>query len=424
MQETSNNGAGEWSGLRPHEVFFEMCAIATTGELCAQEEGQLREHLAECAECRQTLSEFETVSDLGAPLLSSKLGAFSCSEGCDERPILAPAASEQEMGGKPSLPIAPSWNHVWISFAAAILLTAALGVYSYEVGRSRAQIGIRHPNNSTETRVDGLEKQINDASHEDKVLKAQLAERDRTIADLRHQMGNQLAALNELKSTEANVSKSLQTEEADKQQLIHDRSSLTEKLESATVSVQSTQAQLDSLTQKRSEDEGRAESLGAQIRTLNAQLREREETIGKQEDLLAHDRDIRDLMGARDLYIAEVYDVARDGATQKPYGRVFYTRGKSLVFYAYDLDQQTNVKNASTFQVWGRRGPDKQQALNLGIFFEDSVAKKRWVLKVDDSKTLEQIDAVFVTLEPNGGSHKPSGKPLLFASLRIEPNHP
>ena len=27
--------------------------------------------------------------------------------------------------------------------------------------------------------------------------------------------------------------------------------------------------------------------------------------------MLAHDRDIRDLMGARDLYIAEVYDVAR-----------------------------------------------------------------------------------------------------------------
>jgi hypothetical protein len=129
-------------------------------------------------------------------------------------------------------------------------------------------------------------------------------------------------------------------------------------------------------------------------------------------------------MGARDLYIAEVYDVARDGATQKPYGRVFYTKGKSLIFYAYDLDQQAGVRNASTFQAWGRRGPEKQQALSLGIFFEDNVAKNRWVLKVDDSKTLEQIDAVFVAVEPNGGSHKPSGKPLLFASLRIEPNHP
>jgi hypothetical protein len=29
-----------------------------------------------------------------------------------------------------------------------------------------------------------------------------------------------------------------------------------------------------------------------------------------------------------------------------------------------------------------------------------------------------------VTLEPNGRSDKPSGKPLLFAYLRVDPNHP
>ena len=45
----------------------------------------------------------------------------------------------------------------------------------------------------------------------------------------------------------------------------------------------------------------------------------------RQDELLSHDRDIRELMGARDLYIAEVYDIAGSGATQKPYGRVFYT---------------------------------------------------------------------------------------------------
>ena len=129
-------------------------------------------------------------------------------------------------------------------------------------------------------------------------------------------------------------------------------------------------------------------------------------------------------MGARDLYIAEVYDVARDGQTQKPYGRVFYTKGKSLIFYAYDLDQQAGLKNASTFQAWGRRGQDIQQALNLGIFYQDNVGKKRWVLRLADAGTLDQIDAVFVTVEPKGGSHKPSGKPLLFAYLKVDANHP
>jgi anti-sigma-K factor RskA len=68
------------------------------------------------------------------------------------------------------------------------------------------------------------------------------------------------------------------------------------------------------------------------------------------------------------------------------------------------------MKNATTFQAWGRRGPDRKQALNLGVFYEDNVSKKRWVLKCDDPKTLAQIDGVFVTLEPNGGSPSPSGK--------------
>jgi hypothetical protein len=62
--------------------------------------------------------------------------------------------------------------------------------------------------------------------------------------------------------------------------------------------------------------------------------------------------------------------------------------------------------------------------LSLGIFYEDNASKKRWVLKTSDPKLLEQVDAVFVTLEPNGGSHKPSTKPLLFAYLRLEANHP
>ena len=130
------------------------------------------------------------------------------------------------------------------------------------------------------------------------------------------------------------------------------------------------------------------------------------------------------MIGARDLYIAEIYDVAGTGETKKPYGRVFYTRGKSLIFYAYDLDPETELKRASTFQAWGRRGPDRQQAINLGVLYEDNVTRKRWILKCDDPKTLAQIDAVFVTVEPKGGSHKPTSKTLLFASLKIDPNHP
>src|SRR5262249_40160075 len=104
--------------------------------------------------------------------------------------------------------------------------------------------------------------------------------------------------------------------------------------------------------------------------------------------------------------------------------RVLFTKNKRLIIYAFDLDAQPGVQNASSFQAWGRRGPDKKQALSLGLFYEDNANKKRWVLKANDAKTLEDIDAVFVTVEPNGGSQHPSGKQLLFAYLRVGPNHP
>lgn len=167
------------------------------------------------------------------------------------------------------------------------------------------------------------------------------------------------------------------------------------------------------------------------VSELTQLARDREQALDKQQaelvkqqELLDHDRDIRELMGARDLYIAEVHDISSNGRADKTYGRVFYTKGKSLIFYAYDLDAQPGVHDASSFQAWGRRGPDKEQTLNLGIFYEDNASKKRWVLKAEDPKTLSDIDAVFVTVEPSGGSHHPSGKQLLFAYLQISPNHP
>ena len=87
------------------------------------------------------------------------------------------------------------------------------------------------------------------------------------------------------------------------------------------------------------------EELTELARKREQALDEQQAQISKQQELLDHDRDIRELMGARDLYIAEVHDVGGNGETDKTYGRVFYTKGKSLIFYAYDLDQEAGLKN-------------------------------------------------------------------------------
>jgi len=427
--------------MGPHDKFLELCAISTSGDLTEEERKDLQTHLAECPDCRRALKEFEAAAGIGMPLLHSQLASPDALEPNSisieaAKAAQAPVAEEPQQklleqssaprirhrNGRRQLPV--NWNYVWMPFAAAVVLTVALGIYSFQVGKQKGQEQVRVSPSTADTRIDALEQRISDAGHDQAVLKAQLAGRDRTIEDLRRQIADQSAALSEMKSAQTNWEHSLQSDEAEKQQAAQERSSLSQKLDIARTSLEKTQAELESVRQQRAQDQSRADGLEAQVRDLHGQLRDQEQELGKQQELLAHDRDIRELMGARDLYIAEVYDVARDGQTQKPYGRVFYTRGKSLVFYAYDLDQQPGFKSASTFQAWGSRGLDKQQATSLGIFYEDNAAKKRWVVKFDDPKKLEQINAVFVTVEPNGGSHKPSGKPLLFAYLKVDPNHP
>jgi hypothetical protein len=438
--------------MAPHDEFLELCAVSTSGELSEQEKTKLETHLAGCAECRQALQEFEAAVDVGVPFLASRLSAEP------PAPSSEPSASHQaktmpptSLDGAASLQqdsrdaaVVPAviergfafaekkshghtkvnWNFVWLPFAASILLTVALGIYSYRMGRSRSVEVTQKTPSTPDTQIEALEQQMSDSGHERNDLRTELAERDRVISDLRRQVQMQSASLDEMKSAQADLEKSLGNSEAKKQQSAQDRSTLLEKLDAEQASLQKTQTQLDSLERQRAQEGARADSLTAQVNDLHAQLRDREQTLSKQEDLLAHDRDVRELMGARELHIAELYSVARDGVTQKPYGRVFYTKGKSLIFYAYDLDQQAGPRNARTFQAWGQRGPDRREALNLGIFYEDNAAKKRWIVKCDDPKTLEQIHAVFVTVEPKGGSDKPSGSPLLFTDLQIEPNHP
>ena len=162
----------------------------------------------------------------------------------------------------------------------------------------------------------------------------------------------------------------------------------------------------------------------SQVGGLTVALNEQSTRTKDTEQFLSSDKDIRDLIGARNLYIADIMDVREDGSSRKPFGRVFYTKTKSLVFYAYDLDRQPGVKQASTFHVWGRTGPDDKKPLNLGILYMDSETNRRWTLRVSNPEQLARLDAVFVTVEPYEQTDKPTGKPFLYASLRREPNHP
>jgi hypothetical protein len=205
------------------------------------------------------------------------------------------------------------------------------------------------------------------------------------------------------------------------------RDKLAGQLQDAERSYQLVQAELTTLRAERDRALLRTTSLESRVDELTAAGHDQERRLKDSEQYLASDRDIRELMGARKLYIADVFDVDSGSRTRKPFGRVFYTESKSLIFYAFDLDRQPGVQNASSFQVWGGKDGwtgEKNHATNLGILYMDSESNRRWVLRLQDPRQLAEIDAVFVTVEPHGGSQKPTGKPFLYALLRREANHP
>ena len=112
------------------------------------------------------------------------------------------------------------------------------------------------------------------------------------------------------------------------------------------------------------------------------------------------------------------------GKTKRTFGRVYYAEKKLLLFYAFDLQAKQNARRTAGFQTWGYRQGDEDKPHNLGLFLMDDPVVSRWVLKVNDTRVLDRIGAVFVTLEPPNGSPSPRGRRLLYANLGGPPNHP
>ena len=198
------------------------------------------------------------------------------------------------------------------------------------------------------------------------------------------------------------------------------RNQLENKLAEAEQVIARVNAELHSVREGRSNDAVAIAAQGLEIQELSEKLSAQTETLERERSLLAAGRDIHDLMGARNLHIVDVLDVDSKGKDRRAFSRVFYTEEKSLIFYAFDLGDRGTAKRNASFQVWGARGPAQNPAQSLGIFYVDDQKQNRWVLKFEDPGILAEIDSVFVTVEPPGGSAKPTGHKLLYAYLKGE----
>jgi hypothetical protein len=434
-----------------HEEFRELCALATSGCLTSEEQVRLKAHLASCAECRGAAHEYEDVTRVGVPSLAADFPdespdvPFGWSEeqayqkflerlGNQDPHCETPSAFQLPKPSSPVVPTVRSWlptlNRL-LPYAAGIAAALLIGLSGYRIGSERAAHLAPGGEGHREKIETAAHAEIAQLSRERELLLASSEDNARKLDLLHTEMASRLSDIKRLQTEEQSLHSSLQESEAGKNEMASERDALLGRLRQMQSELERSRADLalkeknlDELAQHGAGEEQKMAELEARVNQLSELLKDRDDAIGRQQDLLSYDRDIRDLMGARDLYVAEVFDVGHNGKTEKPFGRVFFTKGKSLIFYAYDLDQQPGLREASSFQAWGRRGPDASKSASLGILYLDNSAHKRWVVKSDDPNLIQQLDAVFVTVEPKGGSSKPTGKQLLFAYLRVEPNHP
>lgn len=408
------------------DYFVELCALASTGTLTPAEWQQLETHLRLCANCRAIKAGYDRVVSTTLPAMAANRenaddggspGSWSLERA--EAALLERIERENTEADRFDASDEKPRRSALIAIAAGLIVVSSLVGYRLELQRKRSPaVSLTQEKSATIVSPVVIEepKASQFADKPDKAMALKLDSLQRRLnAALAERAGiedERLTLLSELKEQDDVIRQNSQ-----------ERADLEARLSVAQDHAQALQGKLDTAP-KASETLLSAEILQKRVNDLVAELEEKSRQVSQAQELLAHDRDIRNLMGARDLYIGEIYDVGKSGKTQKPFGRVFYTQGKSLVFYAYDLDLQPGVKLASTFQAWGRRGVDQEHDVSLGVFYQDDQNKKRWVLKSNDSAMLSQLDAIFVTVEPHGASSRPTSRPLLFTYLKLPANHP
>ena len=311
---------------QPHNEFVELCAVSTSGELTEEEQKKLQEHLAVCESCRETLKQYESVVAQAIPVFVAKEASEGLDAGSDwsedqqrqaEQGFLKrldgthrgepkKSTSTNEISTSPRrLPPFSSesaWRHVWMLYAAGILLFASLTYYAHRMGVHRGGDTAKlAPRQATALTQPSLEAQLSDAGHERQMARDQIDQRDKTIAQLRQKSAEQLAEINGLKAAKDRLENDLRAGYTTKQDLAQQRTELAQKLDAAMPSSQALQQRLDSLAEQLAQDAVRAKILDAKVSDLNRLLDDRGAALEPKEELLAHDRDIRELMGARDL---------------------------------------------------------------------------------------------------------------------------
>jgi uncharacterized coiled-coil protein SlyX len=400
--------------MSDHEHFEELAALSAAGLLSGREVAELREHSQSCSECRNVETEFSEIVRSALPLTANPVGEFLrqrkvvIDDGVRDR-FLSRARSEG-IAFSPGVSGAVRQPARFRDFLAAFAATAALilvVLFGPEIYQR-----VRSP--KSQQTVAQLELQNAALNQNISQLNQSLAAQQEEIQKLQAKLGIAVKTSESLRAENAHGQTEMQQASSQIVQFPNELASRDKQLEDARNEIQ----RINKL-----QDANEASLVAQQVRIaeLSDQLRVASATLDMERQLTASGKDIRELLTARQLHVIDVRDIDANGKAGRAFGRIFVTEGKSLTFYAFDLnDRTTDAKRR--YEVWGSQakgGAPKR----LGFFSVDDKAQGRWSAKVSDPRLIGEVSSVFVTVEPSANSGTPTGQPLLYANLG-RTNHP
>jgi hypothetical protein len=424
--------------MQNHEHFEELCALAAVGQLSADEYREFQGHLGTCSLCREALDENALLADSWMPAaarLNDGIRSLQTPSTSDLRRKLIVRARERGINLTRQSETRPAIWMQWpfptvrpyftATVAGACLIAMAIVLIRIERRTSpvtqEAQ-ALRDHVSYLQREIISLEEKISGETQHQVGAEANNVGNADELAKLREQRTNATSRVTVLENSMAAVTANRDQIQQQLDKARADLAQMTENYSIASRELTSVRSELGSARTTTLDDKAVLLAQSKRIEDLSQRPSVQNTDIERERELLAADRDIRELMGARNLHIVDVHDRDSKGKARRTFGRVFYTEGKSLIFYAFDLSNP-NLKNAS-FQAWGHKEDGSRKEVSLGLFYMDDKQQSRWVLRFNDPAVLAEIDSVFVTVEPLGGRKTPSGEKLLYAFLNFDANHP
>ena len=361
--------------------------------------------------------DFTEISARGLTALAAERQRSQVPSGMTQR-FVARARSEGIELRRATASRMPKRNRLAVLAAIGAVAAAALIVAFLTLGRPKPFRSARDLNPATPASVAASRTNSKPVQIPDTHLQEQLASARAELSALDAKIKAQTGELSSTSKAKDTLNSHVADIERENAGLLSDKSQLESRI---------TQLQ-EELEKSRSEKNAGDVAMALQdteIRELRQKVADQTEALGQQQEFAAKAGDVRELVVARNLHIIDVHDRDGNGKSQRAFGRIFYTEGKSLIFYAYDLADPRKVDAKVSFYVWGEHLGAEKPIRSLGVFHNDDVSDGRWVLTFDDPHVLAQINSVFVTVESSKKPiNEPGGRKILFAFLGDKPNHP